>query len=422
MTRKDAIAARLAKVRERTLMLLEHVPEEFLQRRVHSFYSPIGWHFGHVGRTEDYWVCCATLGQPPCDERLDFLYTDRPDNPKDNRVHVPDRTETLAYLSRTRQRVLEALDRSDLEEEDPFLRDGYAWEFAIQHECQHQETICEMLCLIQREIGGSAPQVGTRVEGQTRLGAESSAFVALTGGSFQMGTDDPVAYDNEKDPLEVEVAPFQLARTPVTCREWSEFIADGGYRRPDLWSNVGWTWRQGEEADRPEYWLGQGCTYGPFGVRELHPDEPVLGISHHEAEAFARWAGARLPTETEWEYAARAGRYPWGDERPTETHARHGMAGWSPAAVGSHPDGISPDGVLDLAGNVWEWTFSRFLPYPGFVAFPYDGYSKDHMKGEHFVCRGGSWATAGPILRRTFRNWYVPAYRQGFLGVRLARD
>lgn len=416
--RKAELAERLTTVRERTLHLMEHVPDEFLQRRVHSFYSPIGWHFGHVGRTEDYWVLCAALKQSPCDEELDFLYTDRADNPKDNRVKVPGREETLAYLTKTRARVLQALEETDLDADCPFRKDGYAWEFAIQHECQHQETICEMLCLIQKQIPP------TEVEPLPWQSDRTVTFIPLPGGTFRMGTDDATAYDNEKEPHDVVVAPFSLAATPVTCFEWSRFIADGGYANRDLWTDKGWFWREAEGVEAPEYWLRQGeawVSYGPFGVRALHPDEPVCGVGHHEAEAFARWSSARLPTEEEWEYAARADTYPWGSAEPTDTLARHRMTGWSPAPVGTHAEGASAEGIDDLAGNVWEWTSTPFLPYPGFQAFPYDGYSKDHMKGEHRVCRGGSWATASPILRRTFRNWYVPTYRQGFLGVRLAR-
>ena len=416
-SRKEELAGRLDEVRKRTLFLMEQVPDDFLRRRVHSFYSPIGWHFGHVGRTEDYWVSCAALKRPPCDERLDFLYTDRSDNPKDNRVHVPDRGETLAYLALTRARVLAALYETNLDTDDPYLRDGYAWEFAIQHECQHQETICEMLCLIQREL--PQPEVETRPWSPAR----PSRWVELSGGTFRMGTDEATAYDNEKAPHEASVAPFRLGATPVTCFEWSSFVADGGYDREELWTPEGWRWRQAEDTTKPEYWVRQEqgwAAFCPFGLRALHPDEPVCGISHCEAEAYARWAGARLPTEEEWEFAASPDRYPWGECEPNMTRARFGMAGWSPAPVGSHPSGATETGIHDLAGNVWEWTSTSFLPYPRFAAFPYDGYSKDHMKGEHRVCRGGSWATAAPILRRTFRNWYVPGYRQGFLGVRLA--
>ncbi|MEA2552060.1 MAG: gamma-glutamyl hercynylcysteine S-oxide synthase [Fimbriimonadaceae bacterium] len=419
-TLKAELISRLEAVRAKTLWLLDQVPEEFLRRRVHSFYSPIGWHFGHVGRTEEFWSVGEAMGQPLLDDHLSFLFSDTPENPKDNRVNIPDRAGIKRYLAITRERALDALSAADLEAESLLLRNGYAWDFAVQHECQHQETICEMLQLIQRELGPRS----LRVAHEWKRGV-ASEMVKIPGGEFVMGSRDPFAYDNEKQPHRVQVKEFLLGKTPVTAFDWSEFIADGGYARQELWSSEGFAWKEQEQADRPEYWLplSQGYfAYGPLGVRAIHPDEPVSSISHHEAEAFARWSGKRLPTEAEWEYAASAGVYPWGDAEPDVKRAAFGMNSWGPQPVGAHALGANGHGVLDLAGNVWEWTSSRFLPYPGFQAYPYDGYSKDHMAGEHFVCRGGSWATAGPILRRTFRNWYIPGYRQGLLGMRLAES
>src|SRR5689334_702228 len=136
---------RLQETRAKTLWLLGQVPEEFLKRRVHSFYSPIGWHCGHVGRTEEFWAIGEALGKPLLDDHLSFLFADLPENPKDNRVNIPDREGIKKYLSRTRSLVLDALDSADLSSDSKLLRHGYAFDFAIQHECQHQETICEML-------------------------------------------------------------------------------------------------------------------------------------------------------------------------------------------------------------------------------------------------------------------------------------
>lgn len=414
--RKAEIRSRLDAVRARTLWLLERVPDEFLRVRVHDFYSPIGWHFGHVGRTEEYWVVGEALGKPLLDDALTFILADTPDNPKDNRVNIPDRAGLIDYLERTRASVLRALDEADLNSDQTILADGYAWEFAIQHECQHQETIAEMLHLIQREkthepVAPNDWEPGVRSE-----------MVEIPGGTFTMGSDDPHGYDNEKPAHAQTVSSFRLARTPVTAYEWFEFIDAGGYDRRELWCSNGWAWREKEGATKPEYWVRQPegwATYGPWGLRALHPDEPVCGISGHEADAYAKWKGMRLPTEVEWEYAAATGRYPWGDDEPTSEHANHGLTAWGPSPVGKT---VAAKGLHDLAGNVWEWTSSAFLPYDGFEAYPYDGYSKDHMLGAHRVCRGGSWATSPGILRRSFRNWYVPTYRQGMLGMRLAAD
>lgn len=414
--RKAELRRRLEEVRARTLWLMERVPDEFLRVRVHDFYSPIGWHFGHVGRTEEFWVVGEALGRPLLDDRLTFVLADTLDNPRDNRVNIPDRAGLLDYMARTRASVLAALDEVDLDTDEAILADGYAFEFAAQHECQHQETIAEMLQLIQTR----RPQAP--VEGNEWTPGVRGEMVDLAGGPFTMGSDDRHGYDNEKRAHEETVAPFRLSRTPVTAYEWTEFIADGGYRRPELWTAEGWAWREREGATMPEYWMRQDdvwAVHGPWGLRALHPDEPASGLSAHEADAYARWAEKRLPSEAEWEYAASAGTYPWGDEAPTRDRANHGLESWGPTPVGRAQ---TPSCLCDLAGNVWEWTSSAFLPYDGFEAYPYDGYSKDHMKGAHRVCRGGSWATSPSILRRTFRNWYVPTYRQGFLGMRLAAD
>jgi iron(II)-dependent oxidoreductase len=418
-TRKTDLERQLTETRERTLWMLGQVPDDYLRVRVHDFYSPIGWHFGHVGRTEEYWICQAT-GAAPCDENLSFLYADLPDNPKDNRVHIPDRLGVIAYLSQTRDFALRELEKADLNSSNPFLADGYAWEFAIQHECQHQETIAEMMQLIQKR----RPQ--NQIEPHPWSSTLPQDFIEVPAGSYEMGDPNPHGYDNEKDPHLVQVQAFRLARHPVTAYQWSHFMGEGGYTRKELWSPEGWAWKESENVVAPEYWSivdRNRFFFGPFGLRAIHPDEPVSCVSHHEAEAFASWTQRRLLTEAEWEYVAKGPekrKYAWGNEPATRDRASFALTDWKSTPVTTHASGANPLGIQELSGNVWEWTSSAFLPYPGFKAFPYDGYSKDHMKGKHRVCRGGSWATSANILRTTFRNWYVPTYRQGFLGLRLA--
>ncbi|MHB8635579.1 MAG: SUMF1/EgtB/PvdO family nonheme iron enzyme [Fimbriimonadaceae bacterium] len=426
--RKLDIKARLEAARERTLWLFNQVPDEFLKRRVHNFYSPIGWHFGHIGRTEEYWVVAKALQRPVLDEQLSFLLADLPENPKENRVAIPGRAELMGYLSQTRRRVLAELGDANFDSDNPLIIDGYGWEFALQHECQHQETIAEMLTLIHK---ASASPILATAKWPVWSSGVAEAWIDIPGGAFRMGSNDRHTYDNEKAAHEAEVAPFSAAKYPVTAHAWSDFIADGGYRNPKLWSTDGWSWRCAENAELPEYWRpvdGKFAMFGVRGPRPVHPDEPVSSVSWFEAEAFANWSGCRLLTEAEREYIASFDpdsgaprRYPWGAEPPDDERCVNGLRAWEPGPAGAHSDGASVFGVEDLAGGVWEWTSSTFAPYPGFQAFPYDGYSLDHMKGEHRVCRGGSWATADPILRCSFRNWYVPSYRQGFLGLRLAR-
>lgn len=425
--RKQELFDAMTQARTATLQLMERVPDEFLKVRVHDFYSPIGWHFGHIGMTEEYWVNVRAMGQFPRDEYLSFLFANLPDNPKDNRVHLPDRRKIMDYLSATRQSALKALEQANLSCDSFLLKDGYAWEFALQHEDQHQETIMELLQLIHQQRG-----VPAGLDGFDWSSTHSTEMISLPGGKFEMGSHNPHAYDNEHIPHRVRVAPFKLARTPVTAFEWSQFMHDGGYSRQELWSEEGWAWRERESAVKPEYWIlqpgGTGYYYfGAFGIRPIHPAEPVSSISWFEAEAYARWSGKRLPSEAEWEYAARfdpatgeSRLYPWGSTPPSLEHACFGMHEDKPAPVGNKRTGISAFGILDLAGGVWEWTSTPFMPYPGFRAYPYDGYSKEHMDGNHKVCRGGSWVTSARILRSSFRNWYVPTYRQGFLGMRLA--
>lgn len=445
--RKAEIRERLARTREKTLRLLADVPDEHLTLRVHDFYSPIGWHFGHIGMTEEQWTLVRALGRPCLDDELAFLFANIPDNPKNNRVHLPARATIIAYLAATREGTLAALEATDLGTEQPLIADGYAWEFAHQHECQHQETIAEIRQLLaqrteppllsqsdaERVLNVSCDEASFPPRESTQI-----RWMDIPGGTFQMGSNARHGYDNEKSAHSVSVAPFQLEKLPVTAVRWTEFVADGGYERAELWTPDGWKWRTDENIELPEYWFRKHQGYGIYcanGVRGIEPFEPVSSISWYEADAFARWSGGRLPTEVEWEYAARfdpatgeSHLCPWGNDP-------HGAARADCNSYHSAPmplitlDEISGEktvsanafGLSGMAGGAWEWTSSPFLPYPGFEAFPYDGYSKEHMDGRHYVCRGGSWATDPCILRSSFRNWYLPTYRQGFLGLRCAQ-
>jgi iron(II)-dependent oxidoreductase len=260
------------------------------------------------------------------------------------------------------------------------------------------------------------------------------AEVLVDGGPFLMGTStDPWAYDNERPAHTVDLAPFFIDTVPVTNGAYLEFIGAGGYDEPRFWTEAGWAHRKEAGLSAPEFWRREGdgsWSVLRYGRRLPLPlEEPVQHVCWYEAAAYARWAGRRLPTETEWEKAASWGpdgvkrRFPWGDSPPAPALANLAPASrFGPAAAGSFPAGASAWGSRQMIGDVWEWTASDFQPYPGFRAFPYREYSEVFFGSEYKVLRGGSWATHPSAMRTTFRNWDFPIRRHIFAGFRCARD
>ncbi|BCN47964.1 hypothetical protein RE9416_12650 [Prescottella equi] len=306
--------------------------------------------------------------------------------------------------------------------------DGFAFAMIAQHEQQHDETMLATHQLRKGQAVLTAPDV-------PRAAAPiADRETVIPAGEFTMGTsDDPWALDNERPAHRVHVPEFAIDTVPVSNAEYAEFIDDGGYRRRELWSERGWQHNRESGLEAPQFWTGDGSGRWwrhRFGVLEPVPaDEPVMHVCWFEADAYARWAGKRLPTESEWEKAARwhpasgrSRRFPWGDEEPDRARANLGQRHLAPAPVGSYPAGRSPLGVLQLIGDVWEWTSSRFTGYPGFTAFPYREYSEVFFGGDYRVLRGGSFGTDPVACRGTFRNWDHPIRRQIFAGFRCARD
>jgi iron(II)-dependent oxidoreductase len=324
--------------------------------------------------------------------------------------------------------VLGLLDSTELHG-TPLLDAGFAFGMIAQHEQQHDETMLITHQLRQGPAVLDAPPPARAPAEALRLPAE----VLVPGGPFTMGNStDAWALDNERPAYRVHIAPFFLDTAPVTCGDYLGFIEDGGYHEPRWWAPDGWSMVCEHRMAAPLFWTREGGRWlrRRFGVIEPVPhEEPVLHISWYEADAYARWAGRRLPTEAEWEKAARhdpaTGRsrcYPWGDDDPGPDYANLGQRHLRPAVAGSYPDGASPLGIRQLMGDVWEWTASDFLPYPGFRAFPYREYSEVFFGDRYKVLRGGSFAVDPVVCRGTFRNWDHPVRRQIFAGFRTARD
>jgi iron(II)-dependent oxidoreductase len=258
-------------------------------------------------------------------------------------------------------------------------------------------------------------------------------MVRFPGGTIEIGTDDrSEAYDNERPPHRVEVPPFFIDAHPVTNGDYLRFMNAGGYTRPEYWSEPGRRWLAESGAESPKYWYhtdGWWMSRVMDHGRPVDPTHPVCHVCWYEAEAFARFAGKRLPTEIEWEAAAswdpasgRSRRFPWGDEPADGDLANLDQLGFGTAPIGAYPRNVSPIGCYGMIGDVWEWTASDFRPWPGFEAFPYKEYSEVFFGDEYKVLRGGSWATRPGAVRNTFRNWDYPIRRQIFSGFRCARD
>jgi iron(II)-dependent oxidoreductase len=428
MTRDD-IAARLEEARTRTLALLEPLSETDLQQQHDPLMSPIIWDLGHIAQFEELWLV-RNLEAPAEFGEMPGLYNPF-EHPRRERgaLPLPTIAASRAMMDEVRRRVLSKLASVDFESPDPLLGGAYVYAMVLQHEYQHNETILQTLQLKQG-APYAAPRTHRIPQGDR---SPAAAMVRFDGGRVILGTSDrEAAYDNERPAHEREVAPFAIDVCPVTNGDFIEFIRDGGYDRRSLWTDEGWRWRTAANAQAPSHWRPDGTTWRSRSMdeeRAVDPRHPVCHVCYHEAEAFARFAGKRLPTEVEWEVAAgwdpaarTMRRFPWGDAPATPDRANVDQLSFSTAPVGAYRDNWSPLGCYGMIGDVWEWTSSDFTPYPGYEMFPYPEYSQVFFGSEYKVLRGGSWATRPGAIRNSFRNWDYPIRRQIFSGFRCARD
>jgi len=376
------VEALLSEARDRTLRLIGPVSDDDLNRVHDPLMSPLVWDLGHIAAFEDLWVCRET-GQRLLRPELVEVY-DAAETPRSARGDLPylRRDEAIAYLDAVRERTLPALEGVS-----PFIA-----EMLVQHEHQHNETMLQTLQLAEPGVFGP--------ERRLRAGEAATGMLEVPAGTFSIGHHGRgFSYDNERPRHDVELSGFRVERSPVTNAAYLEFVEAGGYGRPELWSPAGWAEREREGWERPLYWTEDGRVRRFDRIEALEPGLPVMHVSWYEADAFARWRGARLPTEAEWERAAELG----DGER-------------------GHLDQLDfgPGPAGPFIGDCWEWTASEFCGYPGFAAFPYPEYSAVFFDCGYKVLRGASWATRSRVARATFRNWDHPQRRQIFAGIRLA--
>jgi ergothioneine biosynthesis protein EgtB len=407
------LAERYRAVREATIALAAPLAAEDQVVQSMPDASPTKWHLAHT----TWFFETMVLGRfdpshRPVDERYAFLFNsyyeslgERQPRPRRGLITRPTLDEVRAY----RRAVDESMDR--------FLRSDQApealgrIELGLHHEQQHQELILTdihhaLWCNPLRPAYAEAPADGPRT------GPGSPGWIGFDEGVVEIGHDGRgFAFDNEAPRHRAFVEAYALADRPVSCGEYAGFIADGGYRRPGLWLSDGWAAVRAEGWEAPAYWERRDDTWWVFtlaGMRPVDPAAPVSHVSHFEADAYARWAEARLPTEVEWEHAARTA--------PVAGHfveSRRFRPAAAPAADGA---------LRQMLGDVWEWTASAYLPYPRFVplAGELGEYNGKFMSGQ-MVLRGGSCLTPESHIRRTYRNFFPPAARWQMSGLRLAR-
>ncbi|HKY76764.1 MAG TPA: ergothioneine biosynthesis protein EgtB [Acidimicrobiia bacterium] len=383
---KQTLADALDGARQRSLGLLDPLSEKDQLAQHSPLMSPLVWDLAHVGHYEELWLLRAVARTQPIDPAHDDIYDAFKHVRKERaKLAILGPAEARSHIAMVRGRVLDVLDKVELDPAVPLLTDGFVYGMVAQHEHQHDETMLATLQLMDSPspypYGGGPTPVPEALAGSEIL---------IPGGPFVMGTDThPYAYDNERPAHLVDLGPYGIDSFPVTNRQYLGFIEAGGYDEPRFWSDAGWGHRLQADLEAPQFWSREGGT--TFSVRrygqqiDLPLDEPVQHVCWYEADAYARYAGKRLPTEAEWEKA-------------------------------------SHHGVERLFGDVWQWTSSDFTAYPGFTTFPYKEYSEVFYGSDYKVLRGGSWATSPLVARTTFRNWDYPIRRQIFAGFRCARD
>lgn len=386
--------------------------------------NPPLWEIGHVGWFNEFWVHRAgAFDAPSIVAGADALYDSA-------RVHHDSRwTLALPDFAATRRNVASVLegifDRLDSIEPagEPDDRLSYFIQLALLHQDMHNEAFFYTCQTLGYPVDIPAPVLqGASVE---------SSDVHMPAARMELGArkNAGFVFDNEKWAHEMDVPAFAIARTAVSNAEFMRFVEDGGYARREFWSDAGWQMREALGLAAPRYWLGKN---GSWQVKrfdrviDLPAREPVMHVSWHEAKAYCHWAGRRLPTEAEWERAAATApgtnekrSLPWGaSNTPEAALANLDARCAGPVPVDALAAGDSGWGVRQMLGNVWEWTESRFAPYPGFSADPYKEYSEPWFAADHRVLRGGSFATPLRLIRTGWRNFYPPHRADPFCGFR----
>ncbi|WP_174299574.1 ergothioneine biosynthesis protein EgtB [Caulobacter sp. S45] len=407
----QVLLKRFEHVRETTRRLAHPLTAEDMLAQSMPDASPAKWHLAHTSWFFETFLLLPR-GFPPFDPAFQYLFNsyyealgERQPRAARGLMTRPSAPEVMDYRRHVEAGMRKVLAGATDAETAALVTLGLA------HEEQHQELmLTDILHLFAQNRLKPAyltPPTEPGGFGPTR----PSTFTALGGGIVPIGSDGHgFSFDNEFPRHDVLLGPYRLADRLVTNEEWLAFMEDGGYRRADLWLSDGWTCRQAEAWDAPLYWEGQGGDWVAFGLHGLQPlvlDAPVVHVSFYEADAFARWAGARLPLEAEWEHAAHGS---------SQRGALLDEGDFTPRPAASAP-------LAQMIGDVWEWTASPYVGYPGFrPATGAVGEYNGKFMVNQMILRGGSCVTPSAHIRSSYRNFFQPHQRWQFSGLRLALD
>jgi ergothioneine biosynthesis protein EgtB len=410
---RNILSDRFCRVRQASLELIAPLSDADASAQSMEDASPSKWHLAHTSWFFEEFLLVPAFGENArFHETYSYLFNsyydavgERHARPMRGLLTRPSLDDILAYRRHVDDQMQRLFENADLDTDLVAL--------GIAHEEQHQELfLTDLLHLFaQNPTHPVYRKCNTSDEGDEH--AAPLSWVGYTPDRIRIGHDGKgFAYDCETPVHDVVIPPFELANRCVTNGEWMEFLADGGYGEPRFWLSDGWSACQANEWQHPLYWqkdeAGNWHHMTLHGLQEINPEAPVSHISFFEADAYASWAGARLPSEAELEYVAR-----------TEKPVHHDVRDFACLL----PSVQSGEGLLGLVGGVWEWTMSAFLPYPGFrVADGAVGeYNGKFMSGQ-MVLRGGSCFTPPDHLRPSYRNFFHPDKRWQMSGLRLARD
>ena len=406
----EALSARYLKTRATTVSLCQHLePEDFVVQSMPDV-SPAKWHLAHVTWFFEHFVLRPyAAGYRPFDETYDYLFNsyyysvgDMHERPRRGLLSRPSVKEIIGYRLYVDEAMEQLLLQSDVDSEV-----AQRSELGIHHEQQHQELLLTDIKHVF-SCHPLKPAVHPELQLPRASGSRKHEFIAGRAGIHEVGaTGESFCFDNERPRHRVLLPEHAIGSRLITNGEYREFIHDGGYETSELWLSDGWAAVNERSWRRPLYWsedLEREFTLG--GVRDLDVHAPVTHVSYYEADAFARWAGARLPREDEWEIAA-------ATPEPAGNLMESGY--WQPVAAA--------EGERQFFGDTWEWTASAYLPYPGFRPLPGSlGEYNGKFMCNQMTVRGGSCVTAAEHIRASYRSFFHPDARWQFLGIRLARD